>query len=270
MNFFHPQETKRRKEEGYVNITAYLDRINYHGPIAPTAETLRELQVSHLLTVPFENLSIHARQPIALDDNALFEKIVKRRRGGFCYEANGLFAALLRALGFDVKMLSAEVANAEGEFGPDFDHMALMVTIDERWLVDVGFGDSFLEPLLIDKRGAQWQGERAYRIDSDGRRLILMRRDDVADGEWKAQYRFTLQPYEYSDYEEMCRYHQTSPQSHFTRGRICSMATPDGRVTLGEMRLIITRNGERQERELTNEEEYAATLRERFGITELI
>jgi len=249
-----------------VDIASYLDRINYHGPLAPTAETLRELQVSHLLTVPFENLSIHARQPIALDDNALFEKIVKRRRGGFCYEANGLFAALLRALGFDVKMLSAEVANAEGEFGPDFDHMALMVTIDERWLVDVGFGDSFLEPLLIDKRGAQWQGERAYRIDSDGRRLILMRRDDVADGEWKAQYRFTLQPYEYSDYEEMCRYHQTSPQSHFTRGRICSMATPDGRVTLGEMRLIITRNGERQERALANEEEYAALLRELFGI----
>jgi len=93
-----------------MNITDYLDRINYHGPLAPTAETLRGLQVSHLLTVPFENLSIHARQPIALDDNALFEKIVKRRRGGFCYEANGLFAALLRALGFDVNMLSAEVA----------------------------------------------------------------------------------------------------------------------------------------------------------------
>jgi N-hydroxyarylamine O-acetyltransferase len=249
-----------------VNIAAYLDRIDYHGPLAPTAETLRELQVAHLLTVPFENLSIPARQPIVLDDNALFEKIVKSRRGGFCYEANGLFAALLRALGFDVKMLSAGVANAEGEFGPDFDHMALMVTIDERWLVDVGFGDSFREPLLIDKRDEQGQGERAYRIDSDGRSLILMRRDDGADGEWKAQYRFTLQPYEYSDYEEMCHYHQTSPQSHFTRGRICSRATPDGRVTLSEMRLITTRNGERQERALANEEEYAAMLRERFGI----
>jgi len=249
-----------------VNIAAYLDRINYHGPLAPTAETLRELQVSHLLTVPFENLSIHAKQPIALDDNALFEKIVKRRRGGFCYEANGLFAALLRALGFDVTMLSAGVANADGGFGPDFDHMALMVAIDERWLVDVGFGDSFLEPLLIDKRDEQRQGERAYRIDSDGRHLILMRRDGVADGEWKAQYRFTLQPHEYSDYEEMCRYHQTSPQSHFTRGRICSRATPDGRVTLSEMRLIITRNGERQERALANEDEYAAMLRERFGV----
>jgi N-hydroxyarylamine O-acetyltransferase len=75
-----------------------------------------------------------------------------------------------------------------------------------------------------------------------------------------------MQPYEYSDNEEMCRYHQTSPQSHFTHGRICSRATPDGRVTLSEMRLIITRKGEREERELTDEEEYAATLRERFGV----
>jgi N-hydroxyarylamine O-acetyltransferase len=182
-----------------VDITAYLARMNYHGSIAPTGETLRELQMAHLLTVPFENLSVHARQPIVLDDDALFEKIVKKRRGGFCYEANGLFAALLRSLGFDVAMLSAGVANAKGEFGPDFDHMALMVSIDERWLVDVGFGDSFREPLLIDKSDEQWQGGRAYRIDLDGRHLILMRRDDAADGEWKAQYRFTLQPYEYSD-----------------------------------------------------------------------
>ena len=250
-----------------MNIAAYLDRIDYHGPLAPTAETLRELQVSHLLTVPFENLSIHAEQPIVLDDDALFEKIVKRRRGGFCYEANGLFAALLRALGFDVKLLSAGVANADVEFGPDFDHMALMVTLDERWLVDVGFGDSFREPLLIDNGDEQRQAGRDYRIDSDGTYLILMHRDNGAGGEWKAQYRFTLQPHEYADYEEMCLYHQTSPQSHFTRGRICSIATPDGRVTLSEMRLILTGNGERQERELANEEEYAAMLRERFGIT---
>jgi N-hydroxyarylamine O-acetyltransferase len=249
-----------------VDIAAYLGRINYHGSMAPTAETLRELQVAHLLTVPFENLSIHAREPIVLDDDALFEKIVKRRRGGFCYEANGLFTALLRSLGFDVAMLSAGVANAGGEFGPDFDHMALMVSLDEPWLVDVGFGDSFREPLSIDKRDEQWQDGRAYRIDSDGRYLILMRRDDAVDGEWKAQFRFTLQPHEYSDYEEMCRYHQTSPQSHFTRGRICSIATPDGRATLSEMRLIISMNGERQERVLTDEEEYAAVLRERFGV----
>jgi N-hydroxyarylamine O-acetyltransferase len=248
-----------------LNIKAYLERISYHGSLAPTAETLRELQVAHLLAVPFENLSIHIKEPIVLEDEALFAKIVERRRGGFCYEANGLFAALLRELGFDVAMLSAGVANAEGSFGPDFDHMALMVSLEQRWLVDVGFGDSFLEPLLLDDRGEQVDGECAYRILPDGAYLVLAQRDD--SGEWKPQYRFTLQPHEYADFAEMCHYHQTSPQSHFTRARICSQATRDGRLTLSEMRFITTsRNGGRQERLLTSQEERAGILREHFGI----
>jgi N-hydroxyarylamine O-acetyltransferase len=248
-----------------LNIKAYLERINYHGSLAPTAETLRELHVAHLLAVPFENLSIHAKQPIVLEDESLFAKIVEGKRGGFCYEANGLFAALLRALGFEVAMLSASVADPEGNFGPDFDHMALMVSLEQRWLADVGFGDSFLEPLLLDERGEQVQGNRAYRIIPDGAHLILMQRED--GDEWKAQYRFTLQNYTYADYAEMCRYHQTSPQSHFTRARICSRATPEGRVTLSEMRFITTtEQGGRTERTLTSQEEYAAILREHFGI----
>ncbi len=248
-----------------LNIMAYLGRINYRGSLSTTAETLRGLQVAHLLVVPFENLSIHAGQPIVLEDEALFAKIVGRRRGGFCYEANGLFAALLRTLGFDVAMLSAGVANAEGGFGPDFDHMALMVTLGQRWLVDVGFGDSFREPLLLDERGEQVQGGRVYRILPEGTHLILMRRD--GGGEWKAQYRFTLQPREYADYAGMCRYHQTSPQSHFTRARVCSRATPDGRVTLSGMRFITASgSGVRQERTLTSQEEYAEMLGEHFGI----
>ncbi|MGA9995539.1 MAG: arylamine N-acetyltransferase [Pyrinomonadaceae bacterium] len=248
-----------------MNIKAYLERINCHGSLAPTAVTLRDLQVAHLLAVPFENLSIHAGEPIVLEDEALFTKIVGRRRGGFCYEANGLFAALLRALGFDVRMLSAEVANADSGFGPAFDHMTLMVSLEQRWLVDVGFGDSFREPLLLDERSEQVQGSRAYRILPDGAHLILMQRED--EDEWKAQYRFTLQNYTYADYEEMCRYHQTSPQSHFTRARICSRATEEGRITLSEMRFIETsEKGGRQERTLANQEEYAAILREQFGI----
>lgn len=247
-----------------MNIKAYLERINYQGTLAPNAETLRGLQVAHLLAVPFENLSIHAKEPIVLDDEALFEKIVGRGRGGFCYEANGLFAALLRALGFRVAMLSAEVAGASGGFGPAFDHMALMVTLEQRWLVDVGFGDSFREPLLLDERGVQSQGGDAYRILSDGDYMTLKRR---YEGEWKNEYRFTLRPYQYADFAEMCRYHQTSPQSHFTRGRVCSRATVDGRITLAGMRFIETSNdGSRRERTLTSEEEYAALLRERFGV----
>src|SRR3954447_10763487 len=112
-----------------LDVHAYLERIRYHGPLEPTAETLRRLQVAHLLTVPFENLSIHRGEPIELDDEALFEKMVVRRRGGFCYELNGLFAALLRSLGFEVVMLAAGVMGADGEFSPDFDHMALMVNL---------------------------------------------------------------------------------------------------------------------------------------------
>ena len=83
-----------------LNVGAYLERIGYDGPLAPTAETLRRLHVAHLLAVPFENLSIHAGEAVVLDDESLFDKVVRRRRGGFCYELNGLFAALLRSVGF--------------------------------------------------------------------------------------------------------------------------------------------------------------------------
>jgi N-hydroxyarylamine O-acetyltransferase len=248
-----------------LDVNAYLERIKYNGSLAPTAETLRDLQIAHLLAVPFENLNIHTKQPIVLEDDALFTKIVEHRRGGFCYEANGLFAALLRALGFKVEMLSAEVAKTEVGFGSNFDHMTLMVSLDNRWLADVGFGDSFIEPLMLDERGEQRQGSRAYKIVHDNDYLILMQREN--EDEWKAQYRFTLRPYEYADYSEMCRYHQTSPQSHFTQRRICSRATEEGRITLSEMRFITTsKNGERKERILTSQTEYDAVLREHFGI----
>ncbi len=253
-----------------MNVQAYLERIRYRGPLAPTAGTLRALQVAHIQTVPFENLSIHAGQPIVLDVGALFEKVVVRRRGGFCYELNGLFAALLRALGFEVDLLSAEVARADGTFSPDFDHMALAVHPAEkrpakRRLVDVGFGDSFREPLRLAERGEQAQGDRAYRIEESGPYAVLLQRQG-AEGPWEPQYRSTLQPRELPEYAEMCLYHQTSPQSHFTQKRVCSLATPDGRVTLSDLRLITTRGGVRQERMLANEEEHAATLRELFGV----
>ena len=248
-----------------MNIPAYLKRIEYAGNVAPTPDTLRRLQYSHLQRVPFENLSIHWHEPIVLTDEALFQKIVVRRRGGFCYELNGLFAALLTSLGFKVTKLSAQVANSEGVFGPDFDHMTLLVECEQRWLVDVGFGDSFLEPLLFDECQDQIQGKRAYRsTEADGRLTMWQQ---LPGEDWKPQYRFTERGYEYPDYEEMCRFHQTSPNSHFTRNTICSKATSDGRVTLSGMRYIITTPGGREERLLTNEDEYAAVLQEQFGIT---
>jgi N-hydroxyarylamine O-acetyltransferase len=230
------------------------------------AETLRALQIAHLRNVPFENLSIHSGEPIVLDEDALFTKIVEQKRGGFCYECNGLFAGLLRALGFDVAMLAAGVAHPGGGFGPIFDHMTLMVTLDQRWLVDVGFGESFVEPLLLDSRSEQVQGTRSFRLlDEDGY-VVLMLRNEGED--WRPQYRFTLEPYRFPDYEAMCQFHQTSPESHFTKNLICSRATADGRITLSGMKLITTSGPERtrDERTLSNREEYDRLLRDEFGV----
>jgi N-hydroxyarylamine O-acetyltransferase len=251
-------------KEIQLDVAAYLERIGYRGPLGPTAETLRRLHVAHLLAVPFENLSIHAGEPIVLDDESLFEKVVARRRGGFCYELNGLFARLLRELGFEVEMLSAAVWGEAKGFGREFDHMTLLVRLGERWLADVGFGDSFVEPLRLDERGEQRQGARAFRLREEGDRLILQQRE--GGGDWVAQYRFTLTPRVYADYEEMCLYQQTSPESHFTQGRVCTRLTPEGRVTLSKLRLINTDAGGRHERELASEREYEEALREHFGV----
>lgn len=249
-----------------MDIDAYLKRINYNGPREVNAETLSALQVAHLMNVPFENLSIHAGEPIVLDEGALVTKIVDQRRGGFCYECNGLFAGLLRALGFDVAMLAAGVAHPGGGFGPNFDHMTLMVTTGERWLVDVGFGDSFLEPLLLDSRSDQVQGTRSFRLVDAGDHVELMRRNEGE--EWQPQYRFTLQPYTFPDYDEMCRFHQTSPDSHFTKNLICSRVTADGRITLSGMQFITTSGPQRgrEEQTLSSREEYDRVLRDEFGI----
>lgn len=248
-----------------MDVAAYLDRIEYRGPLDPHVETLRRLHLAHLLHVPFENLSIHQHEPIVLNDEALFEKIVTRRRGGFCYELNGLFGALLGAVGFKVSKLSAQVAGDEGKFSADFDHMTLLVeSADQRWLADVGFGECFIEPLPFETAAEQRQQETRYRIRNDGERFVL---ESALEGAaWKAQYRFNLNPYQYSDYEAMCRYHQTSPDSHFTRKRIVSRLTPEGRITLSDVRLIVTENGKRSETDVVNDTEYCEILRDNFGI----
>jgi len=247
-----------------MDIKTYLERLQYKGALLPTIETLRGLQLAHLRTIPFENLSIHAKEPIILKEEALFNKLILNERGGFCYELNGLFATLLRELGFNVLMLSGGVAKPNGGFGPNFDHMTLMVLLEERWLVDVGFGDSFEQPLLIDKRDAQPQGEQVFRIAEEGNYLLLS--GSNKESAWKAHYRFSLNPYELTDFEEMCRYHQTSQESNFTKRRICSLAKPNGRLTLSDMRLIETNNGVKSESVVKNDEEYAAILKNEFGI----
>jgi N-hydroxyarylamine O-acetyltransferase len=263
-----------------MNSSAYLRRINYRGERAPTAATLDELHGAHLLAVPFENLDIHLGRPIVLEEDALFDKIVTRQRGGFCYELNGLFALLLRDLGFEVTLLAAGVARADGGFGPEFDHLTLLVRAPVEsteanlqstiynlqsvaWLADVGFGDSFRAPLRFVEGIVQEQDDRAYRLDRAGEQYTLMQRN--AEG-WAPQYRFRLQPHVWAEYADMCRYHQTSPESSFTRKRVCTLATLDGRLTLSDRTLITTVHGQRTELVLPDEPAFHAALRDHFGV----
>ena len=247
-------------------VQKYLDRITYAGPLEPSTATLRGLHRAHMLSVPFENLDIHLGRPIVLDESVFFKKIVEQGRGGFCYELNGSFAALLREIGFEVTMLSAGVAAPDGRFAPDFDHMALRVALEDEWLADVGFGDSFIEPISMNESVTTSDPTGEYKVARDGGHKLMCRKTAAPDAAWKPQYRFSLAPRELPDYEEMCVYQQTSPESYFTRQRICSLATEAGRITLSDLKLITTTNGVREERLLDGEAEFNSVLADQFGI----
>lgn len=247
-----------------LNVPAYLDRISYTGPTAPNESVLRGLHRAHMLAAPFENLDIALHRKIICDEQSILQKIVEQRRGGFCYELNGAFAALLRELGFTVALLSARVARQDGSSSPEFDHLTLKVDLQKPWLADVGFGDSFLEPLLLQPDLEQPQGARKFRIiDEDDSRHVEMAEHD---SDWKRQYSFTLVPRELRDFAGMCHYHQTSPESWFTQKSICSKATPSGRITLADRTLIITHDGRKQESLLESDQQWWTALKEYFEI----
>ena len=246
-----------------MEVEPYLRRIEYDGPRHPSAPTLRSLHRQHLFTVPFENLDIPLGTPIRLDLSRLYDKIVVRRRGGFCYELNGLFGELLATMGFEVQMLSARVRREDGGFGPEFDHMLLKVQLEEPWLVDVGFGDSFCGSDHLSLGGAdQVDGHRYVVLPRDGE-WELLREDEKGN---VPLYLFRDYAHAFGEYQEMCDYHQSSPESHFTRNWICSRATPEGRVTLANMRLIVTSAGHREETQLSTESDLRHGLQELFGI----
>ena len=251
-----------------MNIPAYLTRLNYTNSVKPDAETLHGLQLAHLLTIPFENLDIGRKHPIQLSQEALWDKIILRKRGGFCYELNGLFASLLKQIGFEVTYLNARVFNREGGLGIDFDHLALLVEIPQgttRWLADVGFGDSSNEPLSLEEHNEQVQGLRSYRLERTTEGYITWQKNYT--GHWERQYFFDLNAHRFpAEYEAACLYHQTSPKSSFTRSSIISRATPQGRVSLEVGRLLITTNGQREEQLVQDRAEYQALLKEHFGV----
>jgi N-hydroxyarylamine O-acetyltransferase len=239
----------------------YLQRIGTQRPGSASAAALRALHKNHQLTVPFENLSIHLGEPISLDNADLIDKIVARRRGGFCYELNGAFALLLEALGFEVRRVAARVYGGEG-LGPPFDHLALVVrgVGGGPWLADVGFGSHSTFPLLLDSRQEQ--------ADPAGSFLLADAEDGDIDvlKDREPQYRLERRARLLGDFVPTCWWQQTSPRSHFTQNVICSLLTADGRVSISGRTLITTAGGARSERDLGDDRSVLAAYRELFGV----
>ncbi|MDI3406387.1 arylamine N-acetyltransferase family protein [Streptomyces cavernicola] len=244
-----------------IDVDAYLNRIGGSRPARPDIESLRELHVAHLRTVPFENLSIHLGEDIVLEREALVAKIVDARRGGFCYELNGAFGALLSALGYEVTLLQARVYGDEGRLGIPYDHMALRVEAQGGpLLVDVGFGAHSHYPLELENRGEQHDPGGVFRIEDAERGDLRV----LKDGE--PEYLLDQRPRDLEEFRAGAWYHRTSPESTFTRSLVCSRLTGDGRITLSGSELKTTVGGERTTVELGGRAEILAAYAEHFGI----
>ena len=240
----------------------YLDRVGVTAPMAGDEAGLRTLHRMHQMTVPFENLSIHLAEPISLEERDLIDKIVRQRRGGFCYELNGAFALLLEALGAQVSLVAARVYG-EGGLGPPFDHLALIVRPADGsgpWLADVGFGNHSDYPLLLEARDDQDDPAGRFRLaNADAGDIDVLR-----DG--KPQYRLETRERSLADCIPTCWWQQTSPLSHFTQSTICSRLTPDGRVSISGRMLIQTQDGTRTQQQLDTDDALLAAYRDHFGV----
>ncbi|MBS2537929.1 arylamine N-acetyltransferase [Catenulispora sp. NF23] len=261
------QDTLKDASRGAASRAASKDALKaaLKDALKPDVDTLRLLHRAHVLTVPFENLSVHLPgEETSLELPALVDKIVTRRRGGFCYELNGLFAALLEAIGFGVERMAARTYSAErGAFtNSPLDHLALRVTdaAGEVWLADVGFGKHSELPLRYTERGAQ--------PDPFGTFQLVETADGLLDVQLNGspQYRIDPRALELADFEMGRWWQVTSPASVFRRNLMCSLPTPDGRVTLNGRRLITTDADGRREKVLKEDAAVLAAYRELFGI----
>lgn len=253
-----------------MNKNTYLSRIGAdQSDISANLETLNFLQKQHLLRIPFENLDIHWKTPIILDTEKFYEKIVERKRGGFCYELNGLFYKLLEEIGFESRLISARVAAGEGDFSNEYDHLAILTEINgEKFLVDVGFGDFSAAPLKFVLDFEQEVSNGTFLIEKFDQEYFKVSKKAGAD--WKSEYIFKDLGRDLAEFAEMCEFHQTSPESHFTHGKVCSILTADGRKTLTDKRFIETKNSQKFETDIISDEDFQRVLAKEFNIEQEI
>ncbi len=247
-----------------MDVDAYLARIGIEGAVDRSVEGLERLQRAHLTSVPFENLDVFRRRGVGTGTDWSVPKIVLRGRGGWCYEVNGSFAALLTGLGFSVKWLGATVMFSG--ISPAPDHLTIEVTLDRQYLVDVGFGDSFIRPLPLDNERPYDGGTGMYRFEFDGDTTTLI--FDGPDGP-EPQYRFGAHSFTAEDFDAPSHRLQTEPDAKWTQSPFATRLLDGGpdRVTLLNDHIRFRRGGEWTEQPVSAGDEWAATLSEWFNMT---
>ena len=247
-----------------LDIDSYLRRIGYSGRLQPVHAVLEGLHLAHATSIPFENLDILLKRPIRLDLASLQAKLVTGGRGGYCFEQNLLFSAVLQRLGFSVTQLAARVLYRSGRKVPRT-HVVLMVDVEgSRWLADVGFGlDGLLLPLPFSSGRETRQFAWAYRVvDASGEWLL----QSLREGSWLDLYSLFLTPCLAVDFEPANHYMSTHPDSRFVRTLTVQLPTPEARHMLRNRELILDRGATVTRRLLADDDELLAVLAEVFGL----
>lgn len=246
------------------SLQDYFDRIGYRGDAKPQVATLAALMRCQLFTVPFENLDVQAGKVVSLVPEEIFEKIVHRQRGGYCYEVNGLFSMALQALGIPYQFVAARPM-----FYPvkrPKTHMAIVATIDGRqWLCDLGFGSYGIRaPMLLDALDTEVAQDRdTFMLSKTNAREIVLKAK--VDGDWVNQYGFDMSPQEWIDFVPANYLNSTHPDAIFVKQYLVVLHNPAGRKILSGDTLKIVEDGITLKQTVTPEER-RAVLASHFGL----
>jgi N-hydroxyarylamine O-acetyltransferase len=243
-----------------MNLEQYLQRIKYTGDLEPNLETLIAVHRHHLLNIAYENLDIHLGRTLELSPARAFEKIVLEKRGGWCYEMNGLLAWALREIGFDVGYLACTV----GQTNATANHLALKVNLEQAYLADAGFGNGLLEPIPLS-RGVYTQQSREFVLEQSGEHWKFQM-PSVGVGAVGNSFDFTLEPQQLEDFQERCTYLQTSIESGFVRVVVCHRMTETGVQSLRGAVLQTISKGSEISSTLESQDDYNTVLREVFDL----
>lgn len=249
----------------FFHLDRYLERINFQGQPTVDLDCLGALHRHHVMSIPFEATDIHFGQRISLEPGHIYDKVINRRRGGFCYELNYLFHTLLRRIGFKSSIIAA-VVNNDGHYGAPFDHMSIVVELDGPWLLDVGFGDLSFKPIRIQPGNIQSGRDNDFLLEETGPDAFMLLAAKPGSKDFTPKYRFDLRPRSLEDFAEECRLKQNAPESYFVRNFVCTLPTEDGRKTIWNGTFKVRRGTETTEQSIEGDAELRELLAQHFGL----